>query len=586
MRPYVKHVATNLKLGADVDLGKHTLIIGPNWSGKSTIVNAVELAGSGRASDIAGRATLADGSELSTLIPSGASQGRATAELSDSSSASWTLNRGKRANREGTLVAFPLREVRDALLGSPETARKWLLSQVAEGYPWGNVLARLAPQWHERASVLAGRTALGLPTALEAVRKQARDETRRAETLRESARRAAAGIGAPYTVEEVAALRARAADTLKDQLEEQWERVEELEAQLDGVRGRVTTLSARLSGLPVVDSRAAEVGQAIQRVLRAQIDTGSNTCGICTAGFATAEAEERLAAVEEIIAASVKSVTEREKAAAAYTAAMAEETGLARDLAEVKRTAETLEAAIDAMPMPPEVAQRQAAWDSVQSTEAQAVEADRTASDARALADALASITGQLVEEARMGFEARVRQSMPMGLAFGLDLTDGDREVARFGLRDAGGSLRTALSGAEWAIVTAALAAATTPADGPAVIAPEERAFDAQTLSLALRASYAIDAQVIMTSPIEPAEVPEGWTVIRVGAAAATAKPIVYNPSPEALAALRETAAEIEKGLDEHVEPEKPKRTRKPKAAETPPAEAPSTKIDVATLFK
>jgi hypothetical protein len=108
--------------------------------------------------------------------------------------------------------------------------------------------------------------------------------------------------------------------------------------------------------------------------------------------------------------------------------------------------------------------------------------------------------------------------------------------VARFGLRvnvpsGADGALvstlRSALSGAEWAMVTCAIASAVV-GDVPSIIVPEERAFDPVTLSAALHAFSRFDGQVIVTSPIDPAEIPSGWTVIRtsgVGATVGTAAP-------------------------------------------------------------
>jgi len=81
------------------------------------------------------------------------------------------------------------------------------------------------------------------------------------------------------------------------------------------------------------------------------------------------------------------------------------------------------------------------------------------------------------------------------------------------------GVLHTALSGAEWARCTAAIAAALT-ADQPfAVIIPEERAYDAKTLAQVMRALSNASGQVILTSPVKPAgKTPAGWTVIDVEA--------------------------------------------------------------------
>ena len=166
---YVKRIDSNIKRGCNVALGPKTLIVGPNGAGKSTIVNAVELALTGRASDVAGRATLAKDQELATLIRIGDAEGVATAVLDDGSGADWALKPGSKSVHSGGDYsnAFPLRDVRDNLTGSPETARKWLLSHVARGLEWTGVLAPIPTALHARISTLAGGLVLGLPTALE-----------------------------------------------------------------------------------------------------------------------------------------------------------------------------------------------------------------------------------------------------------------------------------------------------------------------------------------------------------------------------------------------------------------------------------
>src|SRR5512147_866057 len=250
-RPYVNHAASNLKLGCNHALGERTLIVGDNWAGKSTIVNTIELAGTGRASDIAGRATLALDAELATLIPFGEEAGEASVTLSDGMEATtWRLRRGKRASRVGQAIAFPLRDVRDALLGSPETARKWLLGQVAAGYPWPNVLARLAPQFHDRVTKLAGGNALGLPTALETVRSQAREATKRANTLRDAAKKAAGTAGVPFTAAEIAQEKAKASDGITRQLAEIDTQIGIGEKRAQTMAARVEALTAELARMP------------------------------------------------------------------------------------------------------------------------------------------------------------------------------------------------------------------------------------------------------------------------------------------------------------------------------------------------
>ena len=78
------------------------------------------------------------------------------------------------------------------------------------------------------------------------------------------------------------------------------------------------------------------------------------------------------------------------------------------------------------------------------------------------------------------------------------------------------GFLHTALSGAEWARLTLAIAcAASEGMDGLRVFTPEERAFDPATLRDVMAALSEAPGQVIITSPVKhKGRLPKGWTVI------------------------------------------------------------------------
>ena len=96
----------------------------------------------------------------------------------------------------------------------------------------------------------------------------------------------------------------------------------------------------------------------------------------------------------------------------------------------------------------------------------------------------------------------------------------GEREVCMFGFRR-DGELHTALSGAEWARLTIAVAAAKlrlTGHTGPSVLTPKERAWDPATLASAMRALSDAPGQVLLLSPIKPkGRLPKGWTMVEVG---------------------------------------------------------------------
>ena len=117
-------------------------------------------------------------------------------------------------------------------------------------------------------------------------------------------------------------------------------------------------------------------------------------------------------------------------------------------------------------------------------------------------------------------FVSVVQSHLPEDWVFQIKLNDKDtgRRTFSMGLVR-GGELHEALSGAEWASVTTAVAMAVSeiniPKDKPAVLIPEDRAWDGKTLSSVMRSFRNFNGQVIMASTIRPTgRAPAGWTII------------------------------------------------------------------------
>jgi hypothetical protein len=127
---------------------------------------------------------------------------------------------------------------------------------------------------------------------------------------------------------------------------------------------------------------------------------------------------------------------------------------------------------------------------------------------------ALSGAGTAVLEGAKASFITKVQSYLPSSFEFGFIL---EEKSAQIGLIE-NGVLRTALSGAEWSTMIMALTAATVNGNYDAVVVtPEERAFDPHTLSGVMAALQTSDFQVILTSTVAPATVPEGWTVVEVG---------------------------------------------------------------------
>ena len=160
-----------------------------------------------------------------------------------------------------------------------------------------------------------------------------------------------------------------------------------------------------------------------------------------------------------------------------------------------------------------------AAWAELRATKA-AVEATLAQeAAARGVCDAASSVVETLLDGAAAAFVARVNLHLPTAYRFGLQLRDGEKAVCRYGFVQANGGLHAAVSGAEWALLTAALTLACVgDGPGPVVLVPDERAFDPDTLRAALVALADAPVQVVITSPIRPSgRLPAGWSIVEVG---------------------------------------------------------------------
>lgn len=210
----------------------------------------------------------------------------------------------------------------------------------------------------------------------------------------------------------------------------------------------------------------------------------------------------------------------------------------------------------------------QSAYDKAEATQRARSQRSR-AQDAASLADrlveecseAVVTLLGQQRQEFVGAVQAHMPppEKMPKGGLFDLRLTEGSRDVCQIGLiKD--GVLHTALSGAEWVIVTTALAGVlATRYDCPIVI-PEDRDIDPETLANAMRALTDAPCQILWGATKTPkGRTPAGWEVIeadKLEVAIPVDEPWVL-PEEEAAKAAKaaakaaKTAAKASKGESE-----------------------------------
>lgn len=547
---YVKKVRTNAKVGADVTLGPKTLIIGPNGTGKSTIINAVELALTSRVSDVAGRTDVGREADVMQLAPRGDAL-FAEIAFDDGTAATYvvegTTAKAKKAQveRPDALVhdeILPIRTLREALLGSPATARKYLLGKVAGRVSREDVEAlmpsdALKEAWRSAVGRVPSTTSApdALVAVLEAAGAAQREANAEAKAAREAGKLVTGGRAAPPAKAEITA-----ATKARDAAREAWQRASsaqsghERKAALAGELDRLVPraeallnesvqLGARLANLPTPQP-PHPVFPHVCEVIKESLAQGE--CLVCGAGKPDASA---LKFLEEELAGYKTALAERTSLESQYRAAQSgadalvarieviegEIAGLAEggEVLDVVAAKAALDAAEQALTDLKVVAD---AWASARKAESAAKDAEAKSEAAKALKSACEDAVGIVLGKALEAFVARVEQSLPPGDQFDLRLNDGGREVVQFGLYR-GESLVTALSGAEWARVVAAMSSACVPEGRYACVIPEERAFDPHTLTSVLEAFSACPHQVIIASPVAPASVPAGWTVVTRG---------------------------------------------------------------------
>lgn len=115
------------------DLDENNLLVGPNESGKSSVVEALQLAIGGAVSDLLLRGEVKTGSDLSTLIPIGESIAFAEVEFSNGTTRRWELERGRRARHTGPRFSdspLPVSALKKALRGSEESVTKFFFEHL------------------------------------------------------------------------------------------------------------------------------------------------------------------------------------------------------------------------------------------------------------------------------------------------------------------------------------------------------------------------------------------------------------------------------------------------------------------------
>lgn len=548
---YVTRVTSNLKGGLDRTLGERTLIVGPNGSGKSAIQNSIELALTGRVSDIAGRADAADLGIVGMMAPAGEPL-RATVHLSDGRVASFEAARKdggwSRGQRTGATGDFPVSRVRQNLTGSPETARKFLLANIGAMASRDEVLRLLPHDLHgvygKKADTMTTSTEVErLLLVFEQEKSAARRHTQEAEAAEATKARMSSDLPPEPTDDDLRAAEEKA-DGLRAPPPQNPMRISRaalvtaMEKQTAALmlthRGTVE-LNARVEELQAAVTAGDLALRAIHPIVEPLMDVlhhheNFDACMVCGNAWTAASEEMRRGTQEAFGSVKGQLATQGEKETALTEAVHS----LAELRADLDRQLVELEALENELANTPEedsvdndleayraasvrlegLRSAKSRWQSVRALRETVWTAQQNAAEAKKLADACGNAIKDLLNIALGKFNTVVQSYLPDTDTFFLMIRDGERDVCRYGLYK-NGTYHSALSGAEWARVTLALGCAVGGNGDVVIYTPEERAFDPNTLRSVMQALSESPGQVILTSPVKPSgRIPKGWTVI------------------------------------------------------------------------
>ena len=562
MRPYVKTIYSNLKSPLpdgeawNIELSPRTLFVGSNTSHKSGVIQSVELALAGSADDIFGRNAVSDAALLLTLAPQ--DELGVTATLSNKQNASFNIV------REGTKVRRPThdgpgpdclvhRSVASALSGSPASARKAFLSWSGDQVGLDDVIEYLPSELHNKYKDIAkfkGRDKSAVETLIDVAayagqkQREAAKEAKGADTLLTSLGN---DINAKPSEDDMTRMRMAVAEA-KSVLDRSVRAsnmgmtLEEKNKQLEQARSRLShfendklkTTRNRDELNATLPSKGDNVDHAI-KIVDVAVAHGLEACPVCSSQvgiehlkncqqFYQAEQDKWSAASQTILAAVEK-----------FDAALL---GIDRQISDVRMLVSKLESAdvrkVDSqiIPVADATSRLEAAmdamtkmdnscaqWDTFARAKDKVVRMKAEVENYKELKMSCEAAIGRLLADQTKTFAVRVQKYLPEAWEFSIQLLDGEREVFRMGIMR-GNKLHAALSGAEWTAVVTAISMAVAEGlreDKPAVLIPEDRAWDGKTLAAVMRSFSNFDGQVIMASTTRPVgKTPKGWTIVEM----------------------------------------------------------------------
>lgn len=526
-RPFVVSLKTNLKTPdgrpRDIDLDQKTLIIGPNGSGKSAIQQSLQLALIGSADDLIGRTGVKDSGMLMSMVS--ADRLSIHAKTSHDEDYVFTAKDGGRpAHDTGGQALLPLHQVREVLEGSAATMRKAFLGWASSDITKGDIVEMVPSIYRnkfEDISEAVGRKQApvdALLATLEYVAKRQRDASKEASGAESLLLTMTDDLDPCPTEDDI-----NGATWQMDLLSKRLAAVQDAQRQEQALLLKVRNLGEKLkmpavAPAPQPNAFERKFYESMAYAASFAVEKGVTSCPLCSSPVGKAHIEMCGAFYQQqasaMVAPPAAPSIDRAQVQAQINEVMAE-LEMLKEMASMDATLleQEVEAARERYLTLRNLADR---WAGLRKARDTAAEMARESMTYKEMKVALEHIVSELFKRVASTFIARVQSYLPPSWRFDMQFTDGEKEVFRLGLMTKK-KLRAALSGAEWAAVNCAISmaiSANAPANQPVLVMPEDRGWDASTLSDVLSAWDKFDGQVVIGTPTRPTKVPSGWRVI------------------------------------------------------------------------
>ena len=453
---YVSRVRSSLKGGVDVGLGRLTVLYGPNGSGKTSVIQAIELASGGYVSDMEGRDQVKRSTALARLFHPD-SRMHAEIDLSDGAVAQWEMKHGEKVGtfkkpvQSGSSIRWPMQEVSDTLSGEGARVKAWLEQEVVGVITEKDILAVLPQHLHAEARRLIRSENKSDFLALGKAARGAARSVRSAATRTEGTiDRMTQGIDTPLLGGEREALEKELSELSALPVGVTQARLDSLKEDILDKTVVCMRLNERYAAIPEQSAEISEVLGKIHGALRliqmhgdhAGADANCWVCGegdvaaVQAQGSKLASALEKLKPQHDLAVSKARMKAEIEQAVQVIKAAQKEtenavvytdNSGRRRDL--VQRLANDNAA--------------KQAWDNARASRAEVSAMRKRAVTLTEVACDLEKAGDALLGRRKARFESDVTAFLPEGDELGVDI-----ESARVGLVRSG-QLHSALSGAE-----------------------------------------------------------------------------------------------------------------------------------------